>query len=199
VPLQEASSPPRRGRPAVFWIFSAALLAIGLFSLVHLRGRNGSALVGDGGTPPRVVEKEAATPQTVVHRDATVATTQATTQATTARRNRFPAQSPRRRRQAIRARVPIRAGATLPGSPSPARKDEEERRFSVARKFQQRGDSRRAEELYRDLLATGKHGGRAALALGDLYAEKGDYQRAVEFYHESKRLYRDTTRTDEPR
>jgi hypothetical protein len=73
----------------------------------------------------------------------------------------------------------------------PQAKPEEEGWFNLAEEYVQLGDENRAEALYRRILSEGTQKGRAALALGDLFARKNDFNRAQEFYRASKRLFQD--------
>jgi len=66
---------------------------------------------------------------------------------------------------------------------------EEESWFTLAEEYLQLGDDTRAEALYLRVLGEGSQRGRAALALGDLSARKGDFSRAQEYYRASKRLF----------
>lgn len=77
--------------------------------------------------------------------------------------------------------------------------EEEEGWLKLAEEYQQVGDVARAEELYRRILERGRHRGLAALALGDLYTAHGDYQRAGDYYRESKRLFQEPDRPLPPR
>ena len=91
--------------------------------------------------------------------------------------------------------TPVVAGETVAadGAPSPATADEEGW-FKLAEEYRQLGDEQRAEALYRRILSEGTEKGRAALALGDLFARRNDFDRAREFYRASKRFFQN----DEP-
>ena len=69
--------------------------------------------------------------------------------------------------------------------------DEENGWFRLADEYLQVGDGARAEELFRHIHDSGRQRGRAALALGDLLAARGDFQQASEYYRESTRLFQD--------
>lgn len=66
---------------------------------------------------------------------------------------------------------------------------DEEGWFRLAEEYLQMGDESSAEALYRRILGSGTQRGRAALALGDLFAKRNDFGRAQEFYRVSKQLY----------
>lgn len=66
---------------------------------------------------------------------------------------------------------------------------DEEGWFSLAEEYLQMGDENSAEALYRRILQGGIQRGRAALALGDLFAKRNDFARAQEFYRVSKQLF----------
>lgn len=89
---------------------------------------------------------------------------------------------------------PVAAGV-LPSRTPP----DEDGWFNLADEYQQLGDDKRAEALYRRILDEGTQKGRAALALGDLFARKNDFNRAQEFYRASKRLFQDNEQPPPPR
>jgi len=88
---------------------------------------------------------------------------------------------------------PVAAGV-LPSRTTP----DEEGWFNLADEYLQAGDDKRAESLYRRILDEGTQKGRAALALGDLFARKNDFNRAQEFYRVSKRLFQDREQPPSP-
>jgi tetratricopeptide (TPR) repeat protein len=71
--------------------------------------------------------------------------------------------------------------------------EEEDGWFRLAEEYALVGDGKRAEELLRRIHDHGRQRGRAALALGDLLAARGDFERASEFYRESTQLFQDGT------
>lgn len=82
------------------------------------------------------------------------------------------------------------AGESVPPAAAPAPTNaDEEGWFDLAEEYLQLGDETRAEALYRRILAEGSQQGRAALALGDLFAKRNDFNHAQEFYRISKRLF----------
>ena len=89
-------------------------------------------------------------------------------------------------------RPPVAESASLPATdgPPPAT-SEEEGWFNMAEEYIQMGDDKGAETIYRRILAEGTQRGRAALALGDLFARRNDFSRAQEFYRVSRRLFMD--------
>jgi hypothetical protein len=82
--------------------------------------------------------------------------------------------------------------ASLPAidGPPPAT-SEEEGWFNTAEEYLQMGDDKGAETIYRRILDEGTQRGRAALALGDIFARRNDFSRAQEFYRASRRLFMD--------
>lgn len=84
---------------------------------------------------------------------------------------------------------------TLPEITLPAQAiSEEEGWFSLAEEYLQLGDQQRAEALYRHLYREGTQKGRAALALGDLFTAREDYQRAEEYYSAAQLLFQQSPR-----
>lgn len=75
---------------------------------------------------------------------------------------------------------------------------EEEGWFALAEEYRQAGDLERASEVYSRLFKAGSQRGRAALALGDIAAGKGDYQGALERYRESRQLFGEASRRPQP-
>lgn len=67
---------------------------------------------------------------------------------------------------------------------------EEDTFLQLAQKYQQAGDLKKAEAIYRDLLGKSSFRDTAAQRLGDLYYNAGDYRRAEEMYRESARVIR---------
>lgn len=81
------------------------------------------------------------------------------------------------------------AGESVPSFATSQTISDEEGWFNLAEEYLQMGDEERAEALYRRILKEGAQQGRAALALGDLFAKQNDFNSAQEFYRISKQLF----------
>lgn len=219
--LPRLSLPTRM--PRLPWIVGAGLLIVGAAMLAREFGGSNArppAVVAPA-QPPTAVVPPASAPANPTAKAAPAALRQAAKPAGATNANR-PAAPPAPVPASVPARAAAPApGATAQGQgagaaaavPSPrapiapapkipvaatapvATPDDvdEEGSFTLAEEHLRRGDHKRAEALYRRILDTGTQKGRAALALGDLFAGKDDFDRAQEFYRTSQRLFQDTS------
>lgn len=91
----------------------------------------------------------------------------------------------------------LQAPAATEAEPAAPMVDEESW-FNIAEEYLQLGDEKSAEELYRRILDEGAQRGRAALALGDLFAGRNDFARAQKYYRVSKQHFQGSDRPVPP-
>ena len=75
---------------------------------------------------------------------------------------------------------------------------DEESWFKLAEEYLQMHDDKHAEAIYLRILNEGTQQGRAAIALGDLFAGRNDFNRAQEYYRSAKRRFQDRAQPTSP-